>query len=409
MPGLRLKRFTVSRFAICATAVVVSACSNSAPDHTLSEKQKEVERKQALAQISQVNKQLNSGASLAPVSNQPVTSNVTKFSSKSYGVAGSPRVTNKARVRKGGGRYQVGKPYTIRGKKYYPREDPNYNKVGSASWYGPNFHGRLTANGEVYDQFGLSAAHPTLPLPSYAKVTNLENGSSVVVRINDRGPFSKSRIIDLSARAAQLLDYEHKGVAKVRVEYVGKARLDGLDEEYLVASYNPGGVDQNTIPSLPNGQPVLVAQADTNSSQSLAAFAPGEVVGAPVPQTRPVTNAGVPLFGFDQAPRPSVGVTSFFDEQTLHPQNKGAAILKQFDATRFDGAQSFSMKDVINIRFGPFGAQQQLNNAEAKMLNHGPVTAYSQNGLTYITLTSLRTDLPKVYQTAKQANIPLAN
>ncbi len=164
----------------------------------------------------------------------------TKFSSAEYGVKGSPRITTSRNVRKGGGRYQVGKPYKVRGKWYHPKEQPLYNRVGMASWYGPNFHGRLTANGEVYDQYALSAAHPTLPLPSYARVTNLENGRSLIVRVNDRGPFVHDRIIDLSRRAAEMLDYTNKGVAKVRVRYVGKARMDGRDGRYLMASYRGG-------------------------------------------------------------------------------------------------------------------------------------------------------------------------
>jgi hypothetical protein len=91
-------------------------------------------------------------------------------------------------VPKGGGVYRVGEPYEIAGTWYYPREEKSYNRVGKASWYGELFHGRRTANGEIYDMDRLSAAHPTLPLPSYARVTNLNNGRSVVVRVNDRGP-----------------------------------------------------------------------------------------------------------------------------------------------------------------------------------------------------------------------------
>jgi rare lipoprotein A (peptidoglycan hydrolase) len=140
----------------------------------------------------------------------------TKFSSDEYGVGASPRVTTEVRPKKGGGRSFVGKPYRVRGKWYTPKEDPNYDKAGLASWYGPNFHGRLTANGEIYDQFHLSAAHPTFPLPSYARVTNKKNGNSVIVRVNDRGPFAHGRIIDLSNKAAQLLDMKHEGVAAVR-------------------------------------------------------------------------------------------------------------------------------------------------------------------------------------------------
>lgn len=165
------------------------------------------------------------------------------FAESEYGVKASPRVTNKrSRLKRGGGRYQVGKPYKIRGKWYRPKEDRNYNRVGKASWYGDAFHGRLTANGEIYDMTHLTAAHPTMPLPSYARVTNLKNGRSLIVRVNDRGPYAHGRIIDLSKRAAQLLDYTKSGVAKVRVQYVGRAPLHGRDDRYLIASYRgPGG------------------------------------------------------------------------------------------------------------------------------------------------------------------------
>ncbi len=114
--------------------------------------------------------------------------------------------------------YKVGKPYQVKGVWYYPQEDFNYEETGIASWYGPNFHGKLTANGEVFDQNSLTAAHKTLQMPAVARVTNLENGRSIVVRINDRGPFAHTRIIDLSRRSAQLLGMEAKGTAKVRVK-----------------------------------------------------------------------------------------------------------------------------------------------------------------------------------------------
>lgn len=165
----------------------------------------------------------------------------TKFSAAEYGVAASPRMTTAKRPKKGGGRAFVGKPYRIRGKWYTPKEDPGYDRAGLASWYGPNFHGRLTANGEIYDQFHLSAAHPTFPLPSYAKVTNKKNGNSVIVRVNDRGPYAHGRIIDVSSKAAELLAMKNDGVAAVRVEYVGRAPVEGDDTRYLVASYRPGG------------------------------------------------------------------------------------------------------------------------------------------------------------------------
>ncbi len=171
----------------------------------------------------------------------PHINDTTKFSSRAYGVAASKRVTRARKVRKGGGRRLVGKPYKIRGKWYYPGPAKGYDKTGQASWYGPNFHGRLTANGEIYDQYALSAAHPTFPLPSYARVTNTKNGKSVVVRVNDRGPFHSGRIIDLSARASELLDYQNAGVARVRVQYIGDAPLHGKDDAYLATTFRSGG------------------------------------------------------------------------------------------------------------------------------------------------------------------------
>ena len=132
-------------------------------------------------------------------------------------------------VPKGGGVYQIGKPYQVGDLTYTPREDPGYDRVGNASWYGELFHGRRTANGEIYDMDRLSAAHPTLPLPVYARVTNLNNGRTIVVRINDRGPYARDRIIDLSRRSAELLGFRDNGTATVRVKYLGRAPLNGDD------------------------------------------------------------------------------------------------------------------------------------------------------------------------------------
>ena len=173
----------------------------------------------------------------------------TKFSSQDYGVSASERVTTSKRVKKGGGSFKIGKPYKVRGKWYYPEEDEDYDKVGYASWYGPNFHGRKTANGEIYDQYHLSGAHPTFPLPSYARVTNLQNGHSVTIRINDRGPFVSGRIIDVSSKTADLLEMKQAGTAKVRVQYLGRARMDGRDMRQLMASYSRNGKKPRLAPA----------------------------------------------------------------------------------------------------------------------------------------------------------------
>ncbi|AQX21384.1 rare lipoprotein A [Bartonella sp. CDC_skunk] len=155
----------------------------------------------------------------------------------------------------------IGKPYQIKGKWYYPESDPTYQRVGQASWYGSYFHGRPTANGEVYDMNLLTAAHPTMPLPSYARVTNLKNGSSIIVRVNDRGPYMKNRIIDLSKQAAIMLGYLNQGIADVKVEYISEAPINNYDSEYLMASYNPGNYNP----------PMIMAFSDTSDILDTAA------------------------------------------------------------------------------------------------------------------------------------------
>jgi rare lipoprotein A len=144
--------------------------------------------------------------------------------------AGSPGSINKLNTA-GAGHYKVGKPYQIRGKWYRPADDRDYDETGIASWYGPKFDGKPTANGEIFDQDALTAAHKTLPLPSFVEVTNLENGRKLTVRVNDRGPFVDDRIIDLSRRSAQLLGMQAAGIARVRVRRV----YPGADERAQIA------------------------------------------------------------------------------------------------------------------------------------------------------------------------------
>lgn len=233
-------------------------------------------------------------ASCASTSNTPTAAKKNKpkskeyFAESEYGVKASPRVVAEGQpVPKGGGRYMVGNPYEVKGKVYVPKEDPNYNKTGLASWYGSAFHGRYTANGEVYDSEHLSAAHPTFPLPSYARVTNMDTGSSVVVRVNDRGPFHPGRIIDVSDKTAELLDFKRIGTARVNVQYVGKADLSGHDMPYLMASYVRKG---NRLPGIyPDPQiatGVMVASNQPLGDQ-LQSFARNG--GTTTPEARPNT------------------------------------------------------------------------------------------------------------------------
>lgn len=167
-----------------------------------------------------------------------------------YGVAASPRLVDLGEpVPKGGGVYRLGSPYVVGGRVYVPEDNPHYSAVGLASWYGDDFHGRSTANGEIFDTNAISAAHPTLPLPSYVRVTNLSNGRSLIVRVNDRGPYHGNRIIDVSMKAAHLLGFTHAGTAWVRVEYVGRAPIEGSDDRILEATlrHNEPAPDPRTI------------------------------------------------------------------------------------------------------------------------------------------------------------------
>jgi rare lipoprotein A len=133
------------------------------------------------------------------------------------------------------GVYKVGQPYQVAGRWYYPQYDPSYDRVGVASWYGEPFHGRPTANGEVFDRQVVTAAHPTLPLPSLVRVTNLDNGRELEIRVNDRGPFVGNRIIDLSQEAAHQLGFERQGIAPVRVRFVRLAEARGAPPRPTVA------------------------------------------------------------------------------------------------------------------------------------------------------------------------------
>lgn len=170
------------------------------------------------------------------------TQNLAGRSSESkYGVKASPRVVEEGEpVPKGGGRAMVGKPYVVAGRTYVPTST-HYRKEGWASWYGTAFHGRLTANGEVFDRESVAAAHPTLPLPSYVRVTNILNRRSMIVRVNDRGPYEQSRIMDVSERVAEALDFRRRGTARIKIEYVGRASLKGSDDEKLLATLTTDG------------------------------------------------------------------------------------------------------------------------------------------------------------------------
>lgn len=200
----------------------------------------------------------------------------------SAGASETPRVdVDVARLIASDDRHQkVGNPYRVGNRTYRPQRDDRYDRVGIASWYGPNFHGRPTANGEVFDQYAMTAAHTTLPIPSIAEVTNLENGRSVIVRVNDRGPFVDDRIIDMSRAAATELGYIGTGLARVRVRYLGPAHPDAPPP-----GLNVRAVD---VPGAPAEEPEPVQVAEIVP-------APAETPAEPPSWTPPAAARGVTL------------------------------------------------------------------------------------------------------------------
>lgn len=170
-------------------------------------------------------------------------------------------------IKSDGGVYKVGNPYTALGQHYTPREDYNYSEVGMASWYGSDFHNKRTANGERYNMHAVTAAHRTLPLPSIVKVTNLENGRTIIARVNDRGPYVKNRIIDLSQKGAELLGYKNQGTTKVKVEILADASK-ALKEAMLSADNTSEQTNQNVKYGLNGGITVKTAQNTVAAKQA---------------------------------------------------------------------------------------------------------------------------------------------
>lgn len=166
------------------------------------------------------------------------------------------------------GAYKVGNPYVINGVRYVPHEDPGYNQVGTASWYGSENHGKRTANGETFDMHAMSAAHTTLPMPSMVRVTNMENGRTTNLRVNDRGPFKKGRILDVSKRAAEVLGFKADGTATVRVTFL-REESEKLKREAMVRRADADSVD------LGDEEPAIATAMTTNSWGAGAAVAPG--------------------------------------------------------------------------------------------------------------------------------------
>ncbi len=250
---------------------------------------------------------------LSGCATQPQRTAGSSFDPK-YGVSASPRVVADGdSVPKGGGNALIGKPYTIAGQTYYPSEK-SYSAVGLASWYGSAFHGRRTANGEIFDRMSISAAHPTMPLPSYARVTNLRNHHSIIVRVNDRGPYHANRVMDVSEQVAEALAFKRVGTAKVRVDFVGKASIAGSDDNKLMATLRTDGAPASVgrdgatyvagaeeAPMMPtrvaSAAPVAIPAQTASDADDEPAFAgtrSRNLASAPLPPSRPFDLGTIP-------------------------------------------------------------------------------------------------------------------
>ena len=250
--------------------------------------------------------------------------------------------TNVVTVPPNAGVYKIGQPYQVDNVWYYPREQPDYDETGIASWYGPGFHGKRTANGEVYDENGLTAAHKTLPMPAMVRVTNLENGRSIQVRINDRGPFEAGRVIDMTRRGAQLLGFIQQGTARVRVDIMPE------ESQQLAALSSRSGGDE--VPPPPKAAPV------------------GEVTGGGLaPLSGSKVNPGQPPAGQPKAGQPQPGAKPPAAQATV---DVAPVALPQPDGK----VTQVAVKPTsIYIQAGAFLRQSNANQLGGQLRKYGPV------------------------------------
>jgi len=271
--------------------------------------------------------------------------------------------------------YKVGNPYQISGTWYYPKEDYGYDETGIASWYGAKFHGRRTANSEIYDMNALTAAHRTLPMPSYVRVTNMENGRSLVLKVNDRGPFAKGRIIDISRRGSQLLGFQKKGTAKVRVQILADksqalaVRLKNQTELARVGS----PITVKRLPKAKVNAQSLPPPPGANPSTTLvtAPSAPPVAVPKPAPAPQPVPQtASEPANG--KISQKTVGASNIFVQAGAFGQyanaNRVKARLSTIGAVKISNVL-VNGRDLYRVRLGPMtnvAAADRMLEAVAK-------------------------------------------
>jgi rare lipoprotein A len=266
------------------------------------------------------------------------------------------------------GVYKVGNPYETDGIWYYPREQPDYDETGIASWYGAQFHGRRTSNGEIFDSNALSAAHRTLPMPVNVRVTNLENGRSLIVRVNDRGPFARGRIIDVSKHAAELLGFYGAGTAKVRVTYLGRAdQPNGAppsdNTPTAIATAVPAAPTEKVDTDALN----IVPGAAVAPSVQVASLAPTTVPSAPTPSadiepTGQVVHMPVPAVTHLYVQAGAFGALANADRLKERLVAAGGLFISPIDRNG---------QRLYRVRIGPFDDVSAADAALAKLVGLG--------------------------------------
>ena len=267
----------------------------------------------------------------------------------------------------GDGAYKIGNPYQIAGVWYYPHEDPFYDETGVASWYGPDFHGKSTANGERYDMDALTAAHRTLPMPTIVRVTNLENGRSIKLRVNDRGPYAHGRILDVSRRAAELLGFQNKGTARVRVQFEGRAGAGAPADDDAAAT------PQTDM----KAAPLSGVSSATLAPPPGATAAPPRAPTASLPTAAPATAASG-----ESGIEPDGVVTSVAVPATTRLWVQVGAFLSRGNADRLAerliyvgraqvSGSALNGKPIYRVRFGPFATVEEADSMLDKVINKG--------------------------------------
>jgi rare lipoprotein A len=255
-------------------------------------------------------------------------------------------------------RERVGPPYQANGQWYVPTPEPGYQQTGTASWYGPQFHGQRTASGETFDQDALTAAHPTLPIPSLVQVTNLENGREVIVRVNDRGPFVGERLIDLSRGAAQVLGFESAGHARVNVRYLGPAprrvNADGTN-----APASPPSPPPAAAPAVVEEQgPQSLLPPSSHEPDTELAGAPVENYRAPAPAYAPPAVSG----GY------FVQVGAFSDRSNAHRVRDAVGAV---GPVVVDVRRSASGAELFRVRVGPWNSAAEADETRRELAAMG--------------------------------------